>query len=288
MLQTLFRKKLSLNKIGEYFDDHEKKLVREILLGIQTVLGMPSANGHRPLHVAVISDVLPDTLECLCRLCPQALRARDIDHRLPLHLALSHGADFILIRQLVAEDPLSIHVRAGSDVTPMQMAVMNRCAPGVILELARADAESRSQETSAPSALDCLDRRGRTLLELAIAHNAPKHVVEELTALSPPLTDRFNVFASNVPQNSAAALALRETWASDARAQRREQFARARKAVESDVSKPQPDVEQDGWGLATLTGLLRYFMPQGDDDSQSAGSVPCHRGHSHVHLHVAE
>mmetsp|Transcript_75850 Transcript_75850/g.180171 ORF Transcript_75850/g.180171 Transcript_75850/m.180171 type:complete len:905 (+) Transcript_75850:244-2958(+) len=158
--------------------------------------------GRQALHVAVTAGASLRCLRALCQEAGDSLRTPDTSGKLPIHLAVCQ-ASVGHVRELLYWWDEAKNARDGNGMSPLQLAVTHKAAPGVCFELARDNAK----------ALAVKDFRGRSLLELAAAHNAPQHVIQDIMEASGGSGEvpSVNLLSGRWPQNRTAIDMMR--WA---------------------------------------------------------------------------
>jgi len=123
------------------------------------------------------------------------LHHRDDLGRTPLHHACATGIPADSVREMLMRDPTIAEEADRSGLVGIQIAVKSRALPGVVFEVARANSELVS----------LLSPQGHSLLQMAVMHDAPPHVVFELLEVAPNLITTVQVFDPSFPSNEASA-----------------------------------------------------------------------------------
>jgi len=120
-----------------------------------------------PLHVACALNSPPQLVENLIKPWPKALNAKEkLFGRLPLHLAVTEGADIEVIQVLLKSSKRTAEARDNNGVLPIHLACLSGSSVGVVELLLNAY----------PASTGIKDRRGNTPLDLAkMSRSKNKH-----------------------------------------------------------------------------------------------------------------
>jgi len=130
-----------------------------------------------PLHVALKHRVPLRIITQLVDSDPSALTVQDFAGRMPIHVAAMNVTHASLLVILAKWRPKTLHAVSTHHWTPLQLAVQHRPCAGAIQDVSLFDTTG--------SLFRVLDFRGRSLLALAIAVDAPVRVIQELFAAMP-------------------------------------------------------------------------------------------------------
>lgn len=133
--------------------------------------------GWLPLHSAAAHRACLDSIVALVQAYEGGLSIRDHDGRTPLQLAVSRGADQLVVRKLLERCPDAIGWRDKYGRLPLQEAIAKDADGCAVKELLARDQKR--------AGLSVPDGRGRLPLQQAIHHSAPAKVVHVLIDKAP-------------------------------------------------------------------------------------------------------